>query len=145
MEAGELMPRTRLSKAAPIREAGYYTFHLITGLENLGGGPPIEELELAWDLYGDDLMADCAAFPAALPGSRPWAYWRFELDEEKPPVRRDQVIRLAQLGLLRSHELAALEEDANVAKMRIGTGAERSGVDGPTVKLWKAVAEAIGR
>jgi hypothetical protein len=63
-------------------------------------------------------------------------------------------IRLAELGELTREELAALEEDANVARPRIGTDAERiSGgsrntpsavsMDQQDVDLWQAVKAAL--
>lgn len=55
---------------------------------------------------------------------RPWAYWRFDLNEDPPEDLRDQTIRLAELGDLADAELAELAERANEARLRIGTSAE---------------------
>ena len=80
------------------------------------------------------------------PGQRPWAYWRFELGEE-PPQDDRQPIRLAELGLLRDDEVAAIAERANEARPRIGTTAEHYGPncwpDRDAVELHEAVTAAL--
>jgi hypothetical protein len=61
-------------------------------------------------------------------------------------------VRLAELGLLGSGELAALRERANEARLRVGTPAERisggnreSGVsvDAAAVALWDRVSAVM--
>jgi hypothetical protein len=81
-----------------------------------------DELELAWEAYGEELMGDFAT-GRSLPGMRPWAYWKFELGEDPPDD--DPVVRLAELGLLRDEEVAAIAERANEARMRIAPIAAR--------------------
>jgi hypothetical protein len=97
-----------------------------------------EDLRLAWETYGEDLTLRS-------PGTRPWAYWRFELGED-PPDGDDAAIRLAELGLLRDDEIAAIAERANEARARIGTAAEHYGPnyrpDHDAVELHEAAREA---
>jgi hypothetical protein len=80
------------------------------------------------------------------PGHRPWAYWKFELGENEPDGD-DAAIRLAELGLLRDDEIAAITERANEARMRIGTPAEHHGPnywpDRDAVELHEAVQRAL--
>ena len=56
-----------------------------------------DELRLAWESYGGPDFN-------RRNGSRPWAYWKFEVGEERP---EDERARLAELGLLRDDELTA--------------------------------------
>jgi hypothetical protein len=104
-----------------------------------------EQLELAWAAYGEEMMRNCNA-GRGLPGTRPWAYWRFELGED-PPDGDDAAIRLAELGLLRDDEIAAIAERANEARPRIGTTAEHYGPDyrpdRRAVELHEAVKRAL--
>jgi hypothetical protein len=106
-----------------------------------------EQLELAWEAYGDDLAMGKPGC-RGLPGTRPWAYWRFELGED-PPDGDGAAIRLAELGLLGDDEIAAIAERANEARMRIGTPAEHYGEsywpDREAVKLHEAVKRALGQ
>jgi hypothetical protein len=107
-----------------------------------------DDLRAGWELFGADLVAgagDC---------QRPWGYWTFELGEGQPRNPADAVVRLAELGELTSGELAALEERANEARLRVGTGREllsggnaKSGVslDAAAVALWERVREALPR
>ena len=127
-----------------------------------------EELRVGWELYGDEILA---GKQGRGPGTRPWGWWRFVAGEEQPRERwvstgkglrghwenkGGETIRLAELGELTPEELAALEEDANVARPRIGTDAEHiSGgwrttpgaysVDQQDVDLWEAVRAALPR
>ena len=65
------------------------------------------ETELrGWRLYGEELMSDCAT-GRSLPGTRPWGFWRFELGEDPSD---EPAVRLAELGLLRDDEVAAIAE-----------------------------------
>jgi hypothetical protein len=106
-----------------------------------------EELELAWEAYGEELMGNIGAGRSA-PGFRPWAYWRFELGQEPPD---DEAIRCAELGLIREDEIAAIAERANEARARIGTAAEHISGDGSyrpdveAVQLHEGVKRALGR
>ena len=100
-----------------------------------------EELELAWEAYGrEELSLD-----RGLPGTRPWAYWKFELGEDPPD---NEPVRLAELGLLRDDEVAAIAERANEARARIDTPAEHHGPncypDRDAVELHEAVKRALG-
>jgi hypothetical protein len=67
----------------------------------------------------------------------------------------DETVRPAELGELTDEELAALPEDANEARLRIGTDAERifggwrntpgaGSMDAQAVELWERV-EAVLR
>ena len=105
-----------------------------------------EQLELAWEAYGEELMQHNRA-GRSLPGHRPWAYWKFELGED-PPDGDDAAIRLAELGLLRDDEIARIAERANEGRPRIGTTAEHVSGDGSyrpdvlAVELHEVVREA---
>jgi hypothetical protein len=127
--------------AIPPRESGI-VFTLMLGPTE--GEFVDEQLELGWRVYGEELMADLAARPG-LPGTRPWAYWEFELKEERPARSGQEAIRLAELGLLRDDELAAIAERANEARVRIGTTAEHYGADRRAIELHEAVKKAFGR
>ena len=115
------------------------------------GGPSDGELRLAWDLVGDELMED----DRGRVGTRPWGFWAFEVGEERPAGGcAAETVRLAELGVLRPDELAALGERASEARLRVGTPRERisggnrqSGVsvDAAAVELWAAVQETIPR
>jgi hypothetical protein len=102
-----------------------------------------EQLELAWEAYVEEIMSNGAG--RGVPGTRPWAYWRFELGEDRPDGDH-AAIRLAELGLLRDDEIAAIAERANEARPRIGTTAEHYGPnfrpDVRAVELHEAVREA---
>lgn len=121
-----------------------------------GEGITVEQLAVSWAVRRDEMMREKHS-----PGWRPWAFWWFELGEVPP--RRDgrpmewEAIRLAELGELRDDELGALQERANEAKARIGTGSERvSGgslehggcavvsMDRQAVELYEAVCAARG-
>ena len=111
------------------------------------GGPSDNELRLAWELLGTELMAD----DRGRVGTRPWGFWAFEVGEERPAGGcAAETVRLAELGVLRPDELAALRERATEARLRIGTPRERisggnrqSGVsvDAAAVELWAAVQD----
>ena len=86
------------------------------------GDLTVEELEVAWQVERDRLMR-C---PRAGQGQCPWAFWRFEVGEEPPEDPwHDEPVRLAELVLVAAEELADFQERANVARLRIGTVAER--------------------
>jgi hypothetical protein len=117
------------------------------------GGPSEEDLELVWELRGEQLAAD--HFRA---GTRVWGWWRFVAREEKPADWDAETVQLAELGELTPDEVAAIAEKANEARLRIGTGRERlSGagrqptprrdglvsVDQPAVALYEAVLAAL--
>jgi len=104
------------------------------------------QLRAAWEVRREASMGFNAMGRSGV-GFRPWAFWRFDLDED-PPEDDDAVIRLAELGLLRDHEVAAIAEAANEAKLRIDTGAEHYGPDNyrpdrDAVKLEQAVKKAL--
>ena len=114
-----------------------------------GFGPTVEDLELAWELRGDDVMRDYGG-PA---GTRPWAYWQFDVGEPKPVGWGAEAVRLAELGLLEAAELAAIRERANEASLRVGTpreliagGNRESGksIDAERVELGESVRRALG-
>jgi hypothetical protein len=102
-----------------------------------------DELELAWEAFGRE---DLRVFNPGCPGTRPWAYWKFELGEDLPD---NEPVRLAELGLLRVDEIAAIAERANEARMRVDTPAEHYGPDchpdRDAVELHEAVKRALGR
>jgi hypothetical protein len=115
-----------------------------------------EDLEVGWRLHRERAMG------RLLPGTRPWGWWQFAAREEMPhpadPVdgelRAVEAVRLAELGELTAEELAALREEANEAKLRIGSDAEhisggwrKHGVslDAQAIELWEAVRGAVVR
>jgi hypothetical protein len=111
------------------------------------GGLTVEELSVAWEVERAGVMDRLRV------GSRPWAYWWFELGEDKPRNTAAEAVRLAELGELGAGELAALRERATEAGLRVGTPAERvsggslSGrgvsMDARAVELWEAVRRAV--
>jgi hypothetical protein len=156
LEGGGLMPRLRDRRwrYEPTVEA---TLDLMIGPTDAPGELTVGQLEVAWEVERDRIT-DGYNGP---PGTRPWAFWVFDLGEEPPrPDDDDQggsfaleAVRLAELGELTDDELAALREQANEAKLRIGTGSERiSGgwrkygisMDQQDVDLWEAVCAAQG-
>lgn len=100
-----------------------------------------EQLEVAWRANREEVLADLST-GRSVPGFRPWAYWKFELAEE--PHQDHEPIRLAELGLLRDEEIAAIAERANEARARIGSTAEHVTADVEVVKLYEAVKRALG-
>ena len=99
------------------------------------------QLRSAWEVRREEWLGH-----PRLPGTRPWAAWKFELGEE-PPEDDAEPIRLAELGLLRDDEIAAIAERANEARPRIGTTAEHYGPDchpdRDAVELHEAVKRAL--
>jgi hypothetical protein len=105
-----------------------------------------DELELAWAAYAEEL-----GLGKGRPGLRSWAFWKFQVGRE-PPDDNDQPIRLAELGLLRDDEVAALAEGASEAAMRLGTADQYLGsVDGAephdrgVVERFEAVKRALAK
>ena len=141
MGASGLM--ARLTEAAYVPK-GVDVLHLSIGPEV--AGPTFEQLRLAWGALRDRTMNTYRDNP----GKRPWAYWAFELGEERPP-REDEAVGLAELGDLRPDEVAALREKANEARLRVGTGGELiSGgspgaisLDQRTVDRWERISGAL--
>jgi hypothetical protein len=85
-----------------------------------------DALREPWMFHAAELLEACQ------PGSRPWAYWRFDLGEENPPADgAEGARRLATLGLLSSTEVARLRAGASFG--------------GPYLETWKAVAAALKR
>ena len=76
------------------------------------------QLRSAWEVRRDEWLSR-----PRRPGFRPWAHWWFDIGEDRP---KDDAAatRLAELGLLREDEVAAIAERANEAKLRIGTATE---------------------
>jgi hypothetical protein len=103
------------------------------------------QLRSAWEVRREASMAFNAMGRSGV-GFRPWAYWKFDLHEDRPEDD-DASIRLAELGLLREDELVRIAERANEGKARIGTDAEHRGPDGSAdidaVELHEAVKRAL--
>lgn len=151
------MPRPRHRAVAPARHFDLL-WTLRTGLCD-GDGFSDEDLRVGWDVYGEALMEE--RHPA---GTRPWGWWAFVVGEPRPEPRWNQAARrledphvetarLAELGELTPEDLAALREDANEAKLRVGTDSERiSGgwrkhgvsLDQQAVELWETVESTVG-
>jgi hypothetical protein len=89
---------------------------LLTGPIEGGPGPSEPVLRRAWRVYRESLMADHRVL-----GVRPWSYWLFDLGEQPPEDRHEQIVRLAELGVLREDEIAELRERAIAAKVRLET------------------------
>jgi hypothetical protein len=68
-------------------------------------GAAEEMIELAWAARGEELMRFWN-----YRGSRPWAFWRFVLEEEPPSGMSDETSRLAELGDLTDEGYADLRE-----------------------------------
>jgi hypothetical protein len=113
------------------------------------GGLTVDQLRVAWELERDRVM-DWALNGPDPRGKRAWAYWEFDLQEPQPEdVWHDGPVRLAELRLLTPRELATFQEEANEARLRIGTEAERhywpkgtGSVCRDAVRLWQAI-EAV--
>jgi hypothetical protein len=112
-----------------------------------GFGPTALELEAIWPVVRDQVME-----ARDNPGRRPWAWWRFDLGEDKYPDgryvnRQGEAVRLARLGVLESWELAEFKKTADDARPRIGTDREQTGgsIDVQAVELWDAVQQALQR
>jgi hypothetical protein len=123
-------------------------------------GLTLEDLRIGREVHGERVMEE-----GRIHGTRPWGWWRFVAGEEEAWPDEDDLqtdhcalsaVRLAELGELTGEELAAIEEDANVARPRIGTPAEHiSGggrntpgavsMDQQDVDLWEAVQAALKR
>jgi hypothetical protein len=99
------------------------TLDLTMGPTDAPGELTVEQLEVAWEVERDSLMDHCRRNPN--PGWRSWGWWQFEAGEEMPRGRDAETLRLAELGELRDDELAALQERANEARLRVDTGGER--------------------
>jgi hypothetical protein len=114
-----------------LRYSGEKYERSVFGVLDLTLGPTTEsehtldQLRVMWEIERDRLMAGtCNGV-----GQRPWAFWVFDVGEDPPREAGcrepdPEPIRLAELGLLTPEELAAIREDANVARTRIGTDAE---------------------
>jgi hypothetical protein len=109
-----------------------------------------EELRAAWAADRDEIMRSYLAGDrlTARAGRRPWPFWRFDLGEDQPEGD-DEPIRLAELGLLSSEELAVLKRWADEARPRIGTEREQKGTrehpfwpNRRAVALWDAIERA---
>ena len=59
------------------------------------------QLRRAWQAYGGQILREELALS---PARRPWGWWRFVADEERPSFG-DEAVRLAELGELRDDEL----------------------------------------
>jgi hypothetical protein len=134
------------------------TFALLIGPTE-GDGLTDKDLELGWRYRAKQIMED----HRGPHGTRPWGWWVFEAGEDPPEPGEDddltepravEAVRLAELGELTGEELAALGEQANEARLRVGTDSERiSGgwrqygvsIDQRDVDLWEAVERARGR
>ena len=105
----------------------------------------VDELELAWKVQGDRVMQYYGNVEARA-GTRPWAWWHFDMGETMPDGDLAEATRLMELGELRPDELAALKERAVEAGLRVGTGDEHHGPncwpDRDAVALWEAVERA---
>ncbi len=69
----------------------------------LEGGPSEGQLHRGWRAFRDELMRD-RADGGRVAGSRPWAYWHFELGEDPPEELDEQTVRLAEIGKLTARE-----------------------------------------
>lgn len=96
----------------------------------------IDELAVAWSASETKLMAE---WPRNTPGHRPWAFWQFTVGEH-PKGKEDQVLLLAELGLLYDEELAALRERRRWRD--INSGIEHT--DQAAVELYERVCKARG-
>ena len=139
--------RERLWRYEPPVNAG---IDLLMGPTDAPGELTVDQLEVAWELERERMLREYRG-PA---GTRPWAFWWFNLGEEMPHDWAAEAVRLAELGELRDDELAALRERANEAMLRIGTTRERvSGgglphgvsVDARAVELFEALTAAGDR
>ena len=71
------------------------------------------ELERGWTVYGAELVSSLVG--RSVPGTRPWGYWKFDLKEQEPD---EPALRLAERGLLRDDEVAAIAARAKEGRRR---------------------------
>jgi hypothetical protein len=76
---------------------------LLMGPTDAPGKLTVDQLEVAWLMERDRVLDEYRGPP----GTRPWAYWRFDLGEEKPANWGEEAIRLAELGGPMSWRLCA--------------------------------------
>ena len=120
-------------------------------------GLTVEQLEVAWTVEGDRLMADCRRNPN--PGWRPAGWWLFTAGEPRPEDGPAEALRLVELGELDGDELEAVRERAAEALGGIGAmdRAEDAGAVGPQgagvrmragrdarAVVWREVLAALG-
>ena len=84
---------TRVLRKSKRRRSGYTEHHvrqLLDGHELIDGmafghGDRFDETaaKTAWDIMGDNLLAE---WIKAKPGTRPWAWWRWQSPERRPRV-----------------------------------------------------------
>jgi hypothetical protein len=121
----------------------------------------------AWETYRDELMAEYLSRPGVA-GHRPDAWWEYEaerdeyvteepdwnfdgpLDEyaqEHQTWEMEPVVWMAEHGHLTDEEIALIAKEANEARPRIGTDAERKAraeyPDRRAVELHEAVQRAL--
>lgn len=130
---------------------------LCMGPTDAPGEYTAEELEALWLLYRDQIMSGPQGRQS---GRRPWGWWQFDAGEPQSAWDGteerygDETVRLAQLGELTVEEVAALREEANEARLRIGTDAEHIAggwrttpgavsMDACAVELWERVEAAL--
>ena len=109
-----------------------------------GGEFTENELRRGWAVYGRELTEHVRAH--STPGWCPWGWWRFTAGREE----RDDLeaaVYLAERGELSDREIAAIEERANEAQMRVGIAREHHGPnshpDRDAVALHEAVKRAL--
>lgn len=99
------------------RWADVHVIALISGLRYLDafGGQrrpwPEDELRAAWHDLGD---AVTAAVRAACPCRRPWAWWRFVLNDEMPWRASEHRRELLARGMLDAEELRLVKADPSL-------------------------------
>lgn len=107
--------------------------------------PPFEndqEALVVWEFHRDEILSGCmSAEPSRftfLPGTRPWAFWKFD-HNQAPPKR--QAAALEELGLLSEKERAAVvqlavEQMESLTKKPIDLAGRHAGLDKWLVLAW---------
>jgi hypothetical protein len=75
-----------------------------------------DQLERAWQIYGEEFAADLGR---GEPGQRPWGWWRFVVGVEEPATCIERVLLLAERGLLTDEERRRIASDAAHARKRV--------------------------
>ncbi len=121
------MPRRRgHGSALSIEQARELRFELCVGpveweLRRIAAtdAQAFEVLEAAWRLVSEELVAE---FRRTQPGSRPWGWWQFDIEEERPSFSGDgamaELARLVELGEVVEPEIGAIFARAD-AKLRV--------------------------
>ena len=76
------------------------------GLSPRGDSAVLEAFELSWQRHRVAMLDE---YQRQRPGSRPWAWWRFDAREDQPsPWEGEEVARLLELDAMSEREMDAV-------------------------------------